>query len=309
MNARRDVVVRVRSIEEDMALAATARAAALAADADRAAATAAARAKEHPLRGHTGGLRPGELMTAAGVASALRESALSAERRAGLAAQSLDSARVEAMAASSRRRAAERLVERRVAAVRLEEARRDQRTLDESVDSPARRAMSVPAAVQEVMARIGALSSRPEPLQRLDDRFAAMAGRAIGSTTTATGNDQVIAGRASMARTASFGGSFVMGGATTTVSSDTGWVSRIPNESRQGVGAGHRGRCGTSRPGAGLLGCGVLDRVVVHPRRRVAHGCHRSGPADARDRRVAGCEPVGPDAEHRRVGHPVRPAA
>ena len=133
MKTERDVVVRVRSIEEDMALAATARAAALAADADRAAATAAARALEHPLHGHRGGLRPGELMTAAGVASALRETALSAERRAGLARQSLDGARVEAMAASSRRRAAERLVERREAAVRLEEARREQRTLDESV--------------------------------------------------------------------------------------------------------------------------------------------------------------------------------
>ena len=46
---------------------------------------------------------------AAGVASALRETALSAERRAGLARQSLDGARLEAMAASSRRRAAERL--------------------------------------------------------------------------------------------------------------------------------------------------------------------------------------------------------
>jgi hypothetical protein len=133
VNTTRDVVVRVRTIEEDMAMAATARAAALAADADQAAATAAARAREHPLRGHAGGLRPGELITAAGVASALRESALSAERRAGLARQSLDGARVEALAASSRRRAAERLVERRIAAIRLEEARRDQRTLDESV--------------------------------------------------------------------------------------------------------------------------------------------------------------------------------
>ena len=133
MNRERDVVVRVRTIEQDMALAATARAAALAADADRAAATAAARAREHPLRLSGGGLRPGELMTAAGVAGALRETALSAERRAGLARQSLEMARTDALAATARRRAAERRVERRVAAIRLDEARRDQRTLDESV--------------------------------------------------------------------------------------------------------------------------------------------------------------------------------
>ena len=133
MGQRRDVVVRVRSIEEDMAAAAAARAAAAAAAADHAAEQAARRAREHPLRMQTGGLRPGELITAAGVAGALRESALSAQRRAALAQQSLDGARVEVAIASSRRRAAERLVERRMEAVRIEEARRDQRALDESV--------------------------------------------------------------------------------------------------------------------------------------------------------------------------------
>ncbi len=85
--------------------------------------------------------------------------------------------------------------------------------------------MSMPQAVVEVMARIGALSARPEPLQRLDDRFAAMTGRALSATAAATSGDPVIAGRATLARTDLFG----LGGATT-VSGDSGWVSRIPND-------------------------------------------------------------------------------
>lgn len=129
---RGDVVVRVRTIEADMAAVTAARAAASAAMAAAAADEAGHRARVHPLEGRRGALQPGELITAAGVAGALRETALSAQRRFELARQSLEQAQAEAMAATSRRRAAERLVERRVAATEAEERRRDQRALDEA---------------------------------------------------------------------------------------------------------------------------------------------------------------------------------
>ena len=128
---RGDVVVRVRSIEEDLAGAAAARAKALADAAQAEAVRAASRAQVHPLHGRGSGLRPGELVTASGVASALREAALSAHRRAELAQQSLDSARSVVLAATAQRKAAERLVERRIAEVDAAARHRDQRTLDE----------------------------------------------------------------------------------------------------------------------------------------------------------------------------------
>jgi hypothetical protein len=84
--------------------------------------------------------------------------------------------------------------------------------------------MTVPPAVAEVMARIGALSAKPEPVQRLDDRFAVMTGRAISSVTTATATTPTVAGRTTAARTELFGRG------ATTGSGDTDWMSRIPNE-------------------------------------------------------------------------------
>jgi len=129
---RGDVVVRVRAIEEDIAAVVAARAQAASDDAARAAARAASRASVHPLAGRGNGLQPGELMTAVGVASALREAALVTQRRLDLAHQALYEARAEVATATSRRRAAERLVERRVAEIEAAEERRVQRQLDES---------------------------------------------------------------------------------------------------------------------------------------------------------------------------------
>jgi hypothetical protein len=129
---RGDVVVRVRSIEEDRAAMLAARARATADEAAAAAARATERAAVHPLQGRTRGLAPGELMTAVGVASALREAALVTQRRLELAHQALEEARVDVATATSRRRAAERLVERRVAEIEAAEDRRLQRQLDES---------------------------------------------------------------------------------------------------------------------------------------------------------------------------------
>ena len=75
-------------------------------------------------------------MTAVGTASALRETALTASRRAALAEQVLVDSRRAVMAATSRRKAAERLVERRMAIVNQQAERRDQRTMDENAASP-----------------------------------------------------------------------------------------------------------------------------------------------------------------------------
>jgi soluble lytic murein transglycosylase-like protein len=83
--------------------------------------------------------------------------------------------------------------------------------------------MTVPQAVVDVMARIGALSAKPEPLQRLDDRFAVMTGRAISSVATATAANPTMAGRTTLARPEPFR-------VGTTASGDTGWMARIPNE-------------------------------------------------------------------------------
>ena len=71
-------------------------------------------------------------MTAVGVASALRETALSAQRRSELADQSMDEARRDAQSATASRKAAERLVQRRIAAVADAERRRLQRSIDEN---------------------------------------------------------------------------------------------------------------------------------------------------------------------------------
>lgn len=84
--------------------------------------------------------------------------------------------------------------------------------------------MSVPAAVQEIIARIGSLSMPPDTVQRLDDRFAVMAGRALDSSI-ATQADPMLAGRTTLARTDVFG---PMGG--TISSGDNGWAARIPND-------------------------------------------------------------------------------
>lgn len=84
--------------------------------------------------------------------------------------------------------------------------------------------MTVPAAVQEIMARIGSLAMPPDTVQRLDDRFASMAGRALGSVD-ASGTGQAVAGRTSLPRTDLFR-SF----APTSSAADGGWVARIPNE-------------------------------------------------------------------------------
>jgi hypothetical protein len=129
---RGDVVVRVRSIEEDRAAVVAARARAAADAAADAAERATERASVHPLQGRTGSLAPGELLAAVGVASALREAALVTQRRLELAHQAFEEARAEVATATSRRRAAERLVERRMAEIEAAEARRTQRVLDES---------------------------------------------------------------------------------------------------------------------------------------------------------------------------------
>ncbi|MGZ4764657.1 MAG: hypothetical protein ACXV6M_03265, partial [Ilumatobacteraceae bacterium] len=92
---RGEVVVRVRSIVEDIAAAAAA-AAQLTADAAADAATIARqRAATHPLSGSDRPLAAADLMTAVGLASALRETALSTQRRSELADQSFDEARRE----------------------------------------------------------------------------------------------------------------------------------------------------------------------------------------------------------------------
>lgn len=134
--SRGDVVVRVRTIAENIASAAASSAAMTADAAADAARLAHHRATVHPLSGSTGSLAASDLMTAVGTASALRESALTASRRAALAQQSLEDTRRDAMAATARRKAAERLVERRMAIVNLEAQRRDQRTMDENAASP-----------------------------------------------------------------------------------------------------------------------------------------------------------------------------
>jgi hypothetical protein len=129
---RGDVVVRVRSIVEDIAAAAAATAqlsADLAADA---ATVARQRAGTHPLSGSERPVAAADLMTAVGVASALRETALSAQRRSDLADQSNDEARRYVQSATASRKAAERLVQRRISAVADAERRRQQRSIDET---------------------------------------------------------------------------------------------------------------------------------------------------------------------------------
>ena len=125
------MVVRVRTIQEGIATAAAAKALASALETAVAAKRARARAAAHPLANATGPLAPDDLMTSVGVATALRETALTAERRAGLAAQVLEEAQQQASSATAHRKTAERLVERRQAAVRYEQQRRSQRTQDE----------------------------------------------------------------------------------------------------------------------------------------------------------------------------------
>ncbi len=129
---RGDVVVRVRTIVENLAGSAAAAAAVTAHAAAEAAAHAHHRAGKHPLSSNTGPLAAIDLMTAVGTASALRETALTASRRSVLAHQTLDDTRRDAMAATADRKAAERLVGRRIAAVNLEYQRTQQRTLDEN---------------------------------------------------------------------------------------------------------------------------------------------------------------------------------
>jgi flagellar export protein FliJ len=137
MNSRRgDVVVRVRIIAEDIATADTAVAQSIANNAASAARSARSRAGTHPLAGSQARQSAAAVMTAVGVASALREAALSAQRRSDLAEQSLDEARRRSLAAAAQRKAAERLVERRIAAVLHEQRRASQRVLDENAAVP-----------------------------------------------------------------------------------------------------------------------------------------------------------------------------
>jgi hypothetical protein len=131
-NQRGDVVVRVRTIAEDIAAAAAAAARQSADAAADAATLAQQRAATHPLSGSDRPLAAADLMTAVGVASALRETALSAMRRSELADQSMDEARRQAQTATSSRMAAQRLVQRRIAAVDAAERQRSQRTIDEN---------------------------------------------------------------------------------------------------------------------------------------------------------------------------------
>jgi hypothetical protein len=135
-NHRGDVVVRVRTIVENIAGTAAAAAAVTAGAAAEAADHAHHRARRHPLGSHSGPLAAIHLMTAVGTASALRETALTASRRSALAHQTLDDMRREAMVATAERKAAQRLVDRRIAAVKLERERAQQRTLDENAASP-----------------------------------------------------------------------------------------------------------------------------------------------------------------------------
>ena len=128
---RGHVVVRVRTIAENMAAAAMMSATATANDASAAAQLAQRRAATHPLAGSTGSLNAADVMTAVGTASALRETALAASRRAALADQSLEDSRRIVRDASAQRKAAERLVERRMTALAADDERRRQRTMDE----------------------------------------------------------------------------------------------------------------------------------------------------------------------------------
>ncbi|MGZ4673807.1 MAG: flagellar FliJ family protein, partial [Ilumatobacteraceae bacterium] len=108
-------------------------AAQLTADAAADAATIARqRAATHPLSGSDRPLAAADLMTAVGLASALRETALSTQRRSELADQSFDEAQREVHSATASRKAAERLVKRRIAAVAEAERRRLQRSIDEN---------------------------------------------------------------------------------------------------------------------------------------------------------------------------------
>ncbi|MBI4885059.1 MAG: flagellar FliJ family protein [Actinobacteria bacterium] len=133
MNGQRgDVVVKVRTIQEEIAVAAAAIANGVAEAANAAASRARSRAATHPLSGSSGSLAAADLMTAVGVGSALRETALTARRRASLAAQARDEARQVATRASAQRKAAERLTRKRAAAAEYEQGRRDQRLLDEN---------------------------------------------------------------------------------------------------------------------------------------------------------------------------------
>ena len=129
---RGEVVVRVRSIVEDIAAAAAATAQLTADAAADAATVARQRAATHPLSGSDRPLAAADLMTAVGLASALRETALSTQRRSELADQSMDEARREVHSATASRKAAARLVKRRIAAVADAERRRVQRSIDEN---------------------------------------------------------------------------------------------------------------------------------------------------------------------------------
>ncbi|MCE9620946.1 MAG: hypothetical protein K8R99_01225 [Actinomycetia bacterium] len=129
---RGEVVVRVRGIKEAIAAVAAAAAQTNADAATTAAENARARASAHPLVQRNGPHRADELMTAVGVATALRETMLATQRRAELTDLALADARDEVSSATALRKAAERLVARRIAAVDYEQRRRTQRVLDES---------------------------------------------------------------------------------------------------------------------------------------------------------------------------------
>ena len=129
---RGDVVVRLRVIQEGIASAAAAMAGAVAHQAADAVRVARSRAAVHPLANSKGPMAAAEVMTAVGVANALRETALTAERRSELAEHAFTQARDVAHSATAHRKAAERLAERREQALEYERQRRQQRVLDEN---------------------------------------------------------------------------------------------------------------------------------------------------------------------------------
>jgi hypothetical protein len=132
MSGRGDVVVRVRQIAEDRAAAAAAIATNASLAARDEAAAARRRAATHPLGRAPEALRGDAVLASLGMAAALRDAVTAADRRINSADEDLAVARQMVDQARSQRMAAERIAERRRAAWQAEEARRDQRTLDES---------------------------------------------------------------------------------------------------------------------------------------------------------------------------------
>lgn len=133
MSGRGDVVVRVRRIAEDRAAAHAAVANHASLQARRAADLARERAAQHPLSAQGNQeMRGDAIMAALGMAAALRESVTIADAHITRTDADVEVARKAMEIARSQRKAAERIADRRREAWEAENARRDQRTLDES---------------------------------------------------------------------------------------------------------------------------------------------------------------------------------